>query len=172
MRLTRSDPGWKVARFGGSEVALVFIIIVVSLIVWVIGAWLSDEFTSLIVDDPLSSNASITSINKLNDNYISVGDDTIAMLYIFLSLGLILSVFFIDAKPVFWVMMLLLGLLSIVAILEVANTGDEVLTDDTFGTYANQFTAGSWILNHLVESAFATLFMTLIALYAKSRYFT
>lgn len=159
-----------VPRFGAVEVALAFVFLAALGLTWIFTSYAGDLLGETVDAD--FSNASQAIWNQTSSSYVSTFDSGFAMVYIFINLGLILSVFVIDTKPIFFIFMLVLMIISVFAVLEIANSYDDILTgDEVLGSYANKFTSTAWIASHMVESAIATIFMVCVALYAKSKSF-
>ena len=131
-------------------------------------------FSEVADDMAADSDLSNESKSMVSDNitsYPSLFDNLIVLAYVLLCMGLLVSVFMVDTHPVFFVLTVILMIFAFLALMLLANVYDDVLTDVTVSSFANQLPKTIWLMTHLVEVAVAIGFMTLIALYAKQRLF-
>ena len=116
----------------------------------------------------LNENTKQTS-NQLYNNFAPTLDAAFLMAFVLFSIFAIVSVFFIDTHPVYFIMavVLLFAVFTVGGFL--ANGFDDVVSDPTLAPYANDFRATSFIMGHLLESLGGVTLLVLIALFAKFR---
>ena len=96
-------------------------------------------------------------------------DAAFLMAFVLFALFAIVSVFFLDTHPVYFILavVLLFAVFTVGGFL--ANGFDDVVSDPTLAEYANDFRATSFIMGNLLESMGGVVLLIMIALFAKFR---
>ena len=151
------------------DLILVLIIVVIIAIGSIFGHKMFDEINSDIqADADIGSDAKNVS-QKLYDVYPSLMDGIFLFVFIMLILWNIIAVYVIDTRPIFFMIsFLVLAAFFVVAAL-LGNTFDDIMTDDSISSYANQHTWTTWFMRHLLEISVVSGFTLLIVLFIKLR---
>lgn len=122
--------------------------------------------TDLQADPDMDAKGKEVSQNLYN-NYSSLFDNLFLFVFVMLVIFVLVSVFMVDSHPImFMVSVILLVAVFVVALL-LANTYDDVMSEPTMATYANEFTYTGWLMSHLLETMIGVVFMIIIALFIK-----
>lgn len=116
----------------------------------------------------LNSNTKATSQNLYN-NFAPTLDAAFLMAFVLFTIFAIVSVFFLDTHPVYFILAVILLFAVFIVGGFLANAWDDVMSEDTLAPYANDFRASSFIMGHLLESLGGVVVLILIALFAKFR---
>lgn len=116
----------------------------------------------------LNDNTKATSQNLYN-NFAPTLDAAFLMAFVLFSIFAIVSVFFLDTHPVYFILAVVLLFAVFIVGGFLANAWDDVMSDDALAPYANDFRASSFIMGHLLESIGGVVVLILIALFAKFR---
>jgi hypothetical protein len=116
----------------------------------------------------LDSNTKATSQNLYN-NFAPTLDAAFLMAFVLFTIFAIVSVFFLDTHPVYFILAVILLFAVFIVGGFLANAWDDVMSEDTLAPYANDFRASSFIMGHLLESLGGVVVLILIALFAKFR---
>lgn len=116
----------------------------------------------------LGSNTKQTS-QQLYNNFAPTLDAAFLMAFVLFAIFAIVSVFFLDTHPVYFILAVILLFAVFIVGGFLANAWDDVMSDDSLAPYANEFRASSFIMGHLLESIGGVVVLILIALFAKFR---
>lgn len=100
-------------------------------------------------------------------SYPSWIDNGFLMAFVLLIIGVVVSVFLIDAHPIFFFVNIVIGVFVFVVAAILANTYDDVASDPSMAVYAASFPFTTWIITHYLELSIAVFFIVLIALLLK-----
>jgi len=124
--------------------------------------------TDIQAADDLNANTKATSQNLYN-SFAPTLDAAFLMAFVLFTIFAIVSVFFLDTHPVYFILAVILLFAVFIVGGFLANAWDDVMSDDTLAPYANEFRASSFIMGHLLESLGGVVVLILIALFAKFR---
>jgi len=124
--------------------------------------------TDIQAADDLNANTKATSQNLYN-NFAPTLDAAFLMAFVLFTIFAIVSVFFLDTHPVYFILAVVLLFAVFIVGGFLANAWDDVMSDDTLAPYANEFRASSFIMGNLLESLGGVVVLILIALFAKFR---
>lgn len=124
--------------------------------------------TDIQAADDLNANTKATSQNLYN-NFAPTLDAAFLMAFVLFTIFAIVSVFFLDTHPVYFILAVILLFAVFIVGGFLANAWDDVMSDDTLAPYANEFRASSFIMGNLLESLGGVVVLILIALFAKFR---
>ena len=148
----------------------IIIVIFIMASIGIFGLRIFDELnTDLQADDDMGSAQAKAISSNLFDKYPALIDNLVLFAFTLLILFVLVSVFLLDTHPIFFIItiMLLVGVFLVSIIL--ANTYDDIMQDDEFAPYANQFPYITFMMTHLLELAITTGFVMGIALFIKFR---
>lgn len=120
------------------------------------------------LSDDLSNETKAFSQN-VDDQFPSTFDSAFLMVLIFLWILLLASSFLIDTHPIFFVITVIVLVISFVVAMVVANTYTEFTGDAEFSTFAAAFPIMSWVMEHLLIVIMVMGFSSGVALYAKNQ---
>lgn len=159
-------------KVGDFNLDLLFIVVVIFIagLSWII---IGDSFTS--INDDLQSDVGLSAeakstVGYVHDTYKSNFDGLIAFLFFGMSLFVIISSWFLDSHPVFFVVTLILLVIIIFAVVVLANTFEDiVVTGDSFGDVGSDWPLTVFIMEHIVGLLLGVGFLSAIAMYGKFR---
>lgn len=115
--------------------------------------------------DPVSKQTS----QNLYNNFAPTLDAAFLMAFVLFTIFAIVSVFFLDTHPVYFILAVVLLFAVFIVGGFLANAWDDIMSDDTLAPYANDFRASSFIMGNLLESLGGIVVLILISLFAKFR---
>jgi len=123
------------------------------------------------VDDPENSEEAKAIFTAQQDNYQSAWDGFIIFIFAFLWIFGIVSAFFIDSHPFFFVLAILMLIAAFYVVMLLANEYTIITTEDeNLSSFAqNDYPLSTWIIEHLFEVMAVMGFTFLVALYGKFR---
>ena len=148
----------------------IVVVIFVMASIGIFGYRIFDELnTDILNDEDFTLTEAQQSSTELHSKYPSLIDNLVLFAFVLLIIFTLVSVFLLDTHPIFFIItvMLLVGVFLVSIIL--ANTYDDIMQDDEFADYANEFPYITWLMTHLLELAITTGFMLGIALFIKFR---
>lgn len=149
------------------DLVLVVIVLFVIAIAAVLGGFLFDSLNDEIqADDDFSPTVkSIT--NTASTSYPVWFDNVILTILIFLWLMLIVTSFFIDAHPIFFIITVLLLVVVFIVGMAMANGYEELTADSDLGSFADNMPKTAFIFDNLLIMLIIIGLTTALALYAK-----
>lgn len=170
--LTRARNGVLCKRKRGSVVLDVLIGAVLFLgfaMIMVFGYKILSELNAdLQADTDLSPSAKGAS-QSVTNNYPAFMDNAFLLLLVLFWIFILVTSFFIDTYPVFFVISLVLLVFVFVVGMNLANTYEEVMADDEMINYAASFPKTNWVMSHFLIIIMAIGFSAALALYANSK---
>ncbi len=160
--------GAKYKKKGNSalDTITILLIIFVMAIVSVVGYKLFDELNTDVQADLTSSTAKNIS-QDLYDKYPPLMDNILLFAFVLLVLFSIVAVFMVDSHPIFFIIMVILLVVTFLATMLLGNVYTEMMTDSEYTSYANDMNYTNWVMEHIVQLMIATGFLITIALFAK-----
>jgi hypothetical protein len=115
------------------------------------------------------TNASKQTLNTLATSYAPQWDYLGLFVFGGLWLFLLISTYFLDTHPLFFIVMLLAMSATFVVLMVISNTFHSLATqsDPITTSSANDFPAMLWLIDHLLEVGILVFFTCTITLYAK-----
>jgi len=111
-----------------------------------------NEIAEDIQGDDTMSDESKELITQSQDQFQSWGDNVVVFALFMLWTANMLAAFFIDTHPVFFVITVVLLVFAFVAVAILANSYDEITTDDpTLAANQQYFPKTIWIMEHLLQ---------------------
>ena len=145
----------------------IFYWIVMLIIFGIVGLMLFTEVNIDFQSDPTNSASAKEIVQDAFDSYPSMWDDVIITAFIGLWLFALISAYFIDTSPLFFVVSLVLLIILLMVIVYAANSTYDIFTADGFVEYYEQFPKTNFIFeNILIVTTLIGVTITL-ALYAK-----
>lgn len=151
------------------EVLTVIIVLTIFAIAGIFGYQVVDEMNTDIQDDSEASADTKAISGSIYERYPGLLDGMFLFVFIGFTLFVLASAFFIDTHPIFFIVAVVLLISALVVAIFVGNSYNEIMSDSTISTYANEFTFMHWIMTHILEISIAIGFFTIIILFAKLR---
>lgn len=146
-------------------VIIVFVLVFGLFIIF--GKSVLDEVNTDIQNDDDISPVAKNVTGNLNTVYTPLFNNLYLFAFILLVIFVLVSVFLIDTHPIFFIASFLLLIGVFAAALLLANTYEDIASDDSISSYANEFTYISYITDHLLELIITVGFLVSIALFIK-----
>ena len=118
--------------------------------------------------DPELPSESKTGVSTIKDTYLMM-DTVVIFFWLSFFLSALITSWFIDTNPVFFILSIVALIIIFVAIIGLANLNEAVLTDDELITTTAQFPKITWIADHFLQFMVVQAFIIMISLYAKTR---
>jgi len=146
----------------------VFMFLIIITITAVISYFVFDKFNEEWQRAPGVSAQSKAITAEVNSNQILALDGSIILWFGILFAGSIATAFVLGSSNVFFIIFLLISIVTFFIIPSFANMAVEVLTDSTFSSITNQIPMTMFIINNIVIFMIAYITFVGIALYGKS----
>lgn len=131
------------------------------------------DMKNSVVDDPDIAQIGKDRINNLHGRYDTIFDNAIAIIFIFVWIGTLISAFFVDTHPVFFVLTIIILLVVFFVGAILGNTYEEIIADGgELEANSSKFSITNFIFGHLLESMIFIGISISITLYAKFRLLT
>lgn len=149
------------------DLTILVIIIFFLALAAIFGGFIYSELNDEIQNDNDFSAVAKSTSQGLEDNYVSMFDNIIFIAVILLWLGLIITSFFIDSHPIFFIITIVFMVLVFIAGMAISNAYEEVTDDEDLSGYAANFTKTNFIFDNFLIVLIVIGFTTALALYAK-----
>lgn len=126
------------------------------------------EINTEIQADSDFNNESKASINTVSVQFPTFMDNAFLMMVILFWVFIIVSSFFIDTYPAFFVISFIFLVFVFIVGMYLSNTYEEVVSESGVSTYADSFPKMSWIMEHLLLVLMVIGVSSSLALYANS----
>lgn len=128
------------------------------------------ELADEIIKDPEMSQESKDIVNQQQQNYQNSWDGMIVFIFAMLWLFGIVSSFFIDSHPFFFILALIMLFIGFGVLATLGNEFLEFTADENINSYAvTDYPYTLWIMGHSLELGILMAFSMMVALYAKFR---
>lgn len=128
-----------------------------------------EELVTEIQNDPDMGNFSKELALEQNQNFQTSWDGLIVFMFAMLWLFGLVSSFFIDSHPFFFIISIFLLFVSFYTVAVLANEFLDITSEEGLVEYNQDYPFTIWIMSHLLELSIAMGFTFAIALYAKFR---
>lgn len=161
---------WK--RFGKKGVLdnIYIVIVIVALALLTVFGYkiLSDMNTQIQAMDGVAPEGKVA-FSSVTDRYHNTMDTAFLVIWFAALMASLISAWFIDTHPVFFVISLFVLIAVMIGVVPLANTVEAVLGDATLSATTAQFPIILFFIEHLFTIALVQGFLIAIALYAKTR---
>lgn len=144
-------------------VLILFALGAVSLVAYMVSNNLNAEIQA---DDDFNAQSKAV-VNDINTSYPKWFDNAFMFILIFFWLGMLLSSFLIDSHPVFFIIAVILIILSLLVGAAIVNAMEELFEDPDLASASQDFPKLIWIMDHWLIISIVMAFSAAIALYAK-----
>lgn len=127
---------------------------------------LTSEFNN---SESLTVNESLASLDMVKDKFPNVFDAGMVMILIGLWAFALISAFFIDTHPIFFIFSVILLVFVFIASALIGNVGQELLSESEYTSVSGEFPITNWVLNHLLLVVMVIGFSVMVVLYGKQR---
>jgi len=148
----------------------VFIIVVFTFAIFSIFAYLifDNINTDFQADDDIQ-NLSKTELNDLYVAFPSTMDGALITAFVLLWIMVILSSFFINTHPVFFVLAIIFLAFIIFIAAVLANTHEELIAEPDITSFSEAFPMSNFLVSYLPYAVLAVAFSVLLVLFGKDR---
>lgn len=156
---------------GSSVIDIIFIMVVVvvlGLAVFFIKLSFDDVSAELVASGDLGTQGTAI-LQSANNSFAGWSDYGIGFVFFGLIMGIMITSYFVDVHPVFFVLSLILFIFVIFAGVYVSNSFQEVVADADLVTLQQSFPITMFIINNLIMLLIATFVLMSIILYGKNR---
>ena len=153
------------AVIDGATLVVLFVIFGLASI---FGYMIFDDLNTNIISEFSDQEAKDTE-ERLHATFPGLMDGLFLFAFILFVIFVVVSVFFLDTHPVFFIISVVMLLGVFVAGMLLSDSFGEIMTDGDVAPYADEFPKITWIMSHLVELIIGISFLTMIALFAKYR---
>lgn len=116
-----------------------------------------------------TSNKSLEVLDLVKDDFPSLFDSVILMVFVGLWIFALVSAFFINTHPIFFGLSVILLIAVFVVAAVVGNAGVSMLEEDEYGGVISEFPITGWLINHLFLMILVVGFSVAIVMFGKGR---
>lgn len=158
-------------RKGDISQIVTFLIIVFFLAVsFIVVGFANDELKKVIDETALNSTSVATSAsNQLETISTTTINNGFGAIVAFLIIGMILSSMLVRVHPVFLFIYIIVLAISIFVAVPLANTYEQIITNDSFTSIASSQTIITWVMQNLILVLLGTVAISLIILFSRGR---
>ena len=156
---------------GSSVIDIIFLMVAVvsvGLAFLFISMSFDDISTDILADGDLGSDGDAI-LSESNASFSGWADYSIGFVFFGLIIGIMITSYFVDAHPVFFVLSLILFIFVIFAGVYLSNAFQEVVNETDLVVTKASFPITMFIVNNLIMLLIATFVLMCIILYGKSR---
>lgn len=124
---------------------------------------LNDDFQA----DPTNAQVAKDIVQEAYDQYPSMWDDIIITVFIGLWLFALISAYFIDTSPIFFVISIVLLILLLIFVVYLSNGAYDIFTDADFEPFYEQFPKTNFIFENLLVVIIFVGASVMLTLYAR-----
>lgn len=149
------------------DLLLVVIVIFGISVVYIYMNKINTDITTPMIAQNLSGNQGTQMLQAQRDNFPALWDNLGIMIFGLLWVFLMISSYYINASPVFFIVMAVLMVGAFIVIMIIGNTFDLLNENSDFNQNAVQFPKLYWLNYHILETMIVVAVTCGIALYAK-----
>lgn len=149
------------------DILLTAIIIFGITVVYVWTGKINTDITTPMIAQNLTGNQGTAMLQQQRTNFAPLWDNLGVLIFGLIWVFLLISSYYIQTNPVFFIVMFILMAGSIIVIMILGNTFDTLNQNPDFHTNAVQFQKLYWLNYHIVETIMVVIITCGIALYAK-----
>lgn len=116
-----------------------------------------------------TSNKSLEILDLVKNDFPSLFDSVILMVFVGLWIFALVSAFFINTHPIFFGLSVILLIAVFVVAAVVGNAGVSMLEEDEYSGVISEFPITSWLINHLFLMILVVGFSVAIVMFGKGR---
>lgn len=147
------------------------ITIIVVLVLFALGSifayYTYDITNTYIQNDTTMSTEAKTDSQTFFNKFVNLFDNLFMFVFVLLLFATLISVFFLDTHPAFFIVTVVMLIALIIVAILLANVYDDVASDSLISNYAEDFVYMTWIMQHLGLIGIITGFMLLVATFIK-----
>ena len=155
---------------GSSVIDIIFVmvfLVVIGLIFFFVNYSFSEVKDDIIAGGDLGATES-ANLESYYQGFSSWNDYAVGFIFFGLIIGILVTAYFVDAHPVFFVISLILFIFVIFVGVFVSNAFQEVINETDLAVTKTHFPITIFIINNLIMLLIATFVMMSIILYGKS----
>jgi hypothetical protein len=147
---------------------MIAVLFMIGLVAFVGYRMFTEINTDMQADNTISAEAKAAS-SSLYSRFPSIFDSGFIFVFVIIWISILVSSYFIDSSPAFFIISLILFAFTIVVALGLNEGYEAILQDSEFSTYNTVFPMTNYIISNLPLVAVIVGFSILIVLYAKAR---
>lgn len=147
----------------------IFHFIVLLVIFGIIGITMFTDLNTDFQADPDNSAGSKQLVQTAFNEYPSMWDDIMVMAFIGMWLFALISAFFIDTSPLFFILAVVLLVILLIFIVYMANGTYDIFTDADFEPYYSQFPKTNFLFENILVVIVIVGASIMLSLYARPR---
>lgn len=151
------------------DILLFLVFLFVIAIAAVVGNLVVNSLNDDIQADDTFSNTTRENAEEFTKNYPTLWDNAFAFAVILLWALLLITSFFIDTHPAFFIIMVVLLISTFIIGMLLSNSYTELMADGELSVFEAEFPRTSFIMSNLLIITIVIAGTTLLALYAKRR---
>lgn len=128
---------------------------------------INTDITTPMIQQNLTGNQGTQMLTQQRDNFAPLWDNLGTLLFGLIWVFLIISSYYINTSPVFFIVMAILMIVALIVIMMLGNVFASIDTDPTFHANAILFSKLYFLNYHLLETTIVVIITCGIALYAK-----
>ena len=150
------------------ETIMVMVVIFIFGLMTIIGFKINDDLYEDMTDNTTFSAEAIEVTETINTGYPKWFDGGFLLMFILLYIFVLVSAFFLDTHPLFFVFTILLLAFVLIVGAVLANSWEEIISDGDFGAVSASFPITSFIISHMVETVLIIGASIAFVLYGKA----
>lgn len=153
----------------GTSLDFIFIVVFICIIALMIflGKMLFDNLNTEIQSSNTLTNSSKTLIQEQNNRYVGIFDYGFLMLLVGWYIVFLVSAYFLDTSPVFFVLALIFTIIGFVLAGMMNNVFFDISSSSAFVSTANQFVIIPYVFDHLLPILVFFSISFMVIMYAK-----
>lgn len=141
--------------------------LIVLIIIGIVGLMIFTDLNDDFQADPTNAQVAKDIVQEAYDQYPSMWDDIIITVFIGLWLFALISAYFIDTAPLFFVVSIVLMILLLIFVVYLSNGAYEIFTDTDFEPFYEQFPKTNFIFENLLIMMIMIAGSVSLTLYAR-----
>lgn len=154
----------------GTEVIVIVVVIIVMIMIGLFFNSIISDFNADVQNTEGFHNVTKEEVDFVSDSYPSTVDNMIAIAFVLLWIGTLISAFFIDSHPIFFVFSLIILIVILVVCAILTNSYAEIVASSEISGDENLFPISNFIMNNLLIVGVVVGFSILAVLYGKNRF--
>lgn len=149
------------------DVLMIMLIMIIIAIATLFGSKIFGEINTDIQNDPdINADAKNVSGN-LYDVYNPLMDNLFMFAFVLLIIFVLVSVFFLDTHPIFFIITIVLLIFVFVVAMLLANSYDDIARDSELVSTANNLPYTTWLWEHMVVVVIGIAFLISMVMFIK-----
>lgn len=155
----------------GASLDFIFIIIfiLIAAISIIVGATLMNAINSSFQNSTIMTNTSKTAVDDINNRFVNIWDYSFLFLIIGLYIALMVSAYFLDTSPIFFILSLIFSIIAFFVGAILNNVFFDVASSPGLSATANKFIIIPYVMDHFLPILVFYAISFMVVMYAKNR---